>query len=205
VRIVLIGGGGHAAAVADAARSAGWEVAGILTPIPAPAPGLERLGDDGWIEAAPDGTEFHIAFGPAPGGCARVALFERLKACGRHTPIVAASTAEVRPGTEIGEGTAILHGAFINVGAAIGRNCIVNSRAIIEHDCTIGDHSHLAPGSIVGGGVRIGARCLVGLGAVVLPGLTIADGVTIGAGAVVVRSIEENDTTWSGNPAQRHG
>ena len=34
-----------------------------------------------------------------------------------------------------------MHRAVINVGAVIGKNCIINSMALIEHDAVIGDHT----------------------------------------------------------------
>jgi UDP-perosamine 4-acetyltransferase len=205
MRLVLVGGGGHARVAADVARSAGMELWGVLTPEGGPvAPGLERLGGDEWIEVAPAGIAFHLAFGPRPGDDARAALFERLTGRGLSFPAIVSATADVRPGAGVGEGTLVVHGAILNAGARVGRNCIVNTGAIVEHDCAIGDHSHIAPGARLGGGVRVGERCILGLGAVVLPGIAIAEGVTVGAGAVLVRDIEEPGSTWSGNPARRH-
>jgi acetyltransferase-like isoleucine patch superfamily enzyme len=68
---------------------------------------------------------------------------------------------------------------------------IVNSGALIEHDCIVGDYAHVAPNASLGGGVHIGSFCLLGLGAVVLPGVTVGSGSIIGAGAVVVSDIPD--------------
>jgi UDP-perosamine 4-acetyltransferase len=203
--LVLIGGGGHASVVADAARSAGFEIAGVLalegTPI---AAGFVRLGDDSWIDEAPPHVQYHVALGPQRGSNRRNALFRQLSDRGVPLPLIVASSANVSASAKLGRGTVAMQAAIINAGASVGQNCIVNTGALVEHDCSIGDHSHIAPRAALAGGVRIGTNCIIGVGAIILPGISVADGVTIGAGAVVVRSIDECDGTWSGNPARRH-
>jgi sugar O-acyltransferase (sialic acid O-acetyltransferase NeuD family) len=199
--LVLIGGGGHAAVVADVARAAGFTIAGVLTPKDAtPSVDLPRLGDDDWVDAAPSDIGFHLAFGHLAG---RRSVFARLHAAGRRLPIITATTATVGSRVSVGDGSILMNGTIVNAGSTIGRNCIVNTRAVVEHDCRIGDHTHIAPGAIIAGGVSIGEAVMVGAGAVLLPGVSVAAHVVIGAGAVVVRSIEEQGT-WFGNPARQH-
>ena len=205
MKLVLIGGGGHARVVAEVATAAGHELLGVLTPCEAsPAEGLTRLGDDRWIEHARAETGFHIAFGPRHDSNDREAAFSRLAALRLAMPALVSPAAQVSQLAEIGDGTLVVHGAIVNAGATLGVNVIVNSGAIVEHDCAVGRHSHVAPGAILAGSVQTGERCLIGAGAVILPGLTIADRTVIGAGAVVAKSIADPDTTWSGNPARRH-
>ena len=55
-----------------------------------------------------------------------------------------------------------MHGAVVNAGAVVGRNCIINSQSLMEHDATIGDHCHVATAAVVNGGVRIGAGTFIG-------------------------------------------
>ena len=76
----------------------------------------------------------------------------------------------------------------------------VNSGAIIEHDCVIGDFSHVAPGSVLAGNVTVGDMTLIGAGAAVIPGVSIGSRCTVGAGAVVIRDIH-NDHKALGVPA----
>ena len=40
---------------------------------------------------------------------------------------------------EIGEGSQILHRSVIQVGTQIGKHCIINTAASIDHDCILGD------------------------------------------------------------------
>jgi sugar O-acyltransferase (sialic acid O-acetyltransferase NeuD family) len=204
MNLVLLGGGGHAKAVADVARSAGYQVLGVLTPEEAPEqPGLLRLGDDRWIEDCPGDTSFHVAIGPSHGSPLREDIFRHILERGKRLPKIVSPSAFVSASAVFGQGSLIMHRVVVNADARVGENCILNTASVVEHDCIIEDQVHLAPGALLLGGVRIGAGCIVGGGAVVLPGVTVAGGVLIGAGAVVTRSIEEPGGIWSGNPARR--
>jgi acetyltransferase-like isoleucine patch superfamily enzyme len=77
----------------------------------------------------------------------------------------------------------------------------VNTAAIIEHDCVIGDHVHISPGVALGGGVRIGALAHLGLGAIALPGAAIGERAVVGAGSVVLKTVPPA-TTVVGVPAR---
>ena len=52
---------------------------------------------------------------------------------------------------------------------------IINHGAVVDHDCTIGDFSHIAPNATLGGSVRVGSNVLIGTGANILPGVSVAD------------------------------
>ena len=81
-------------------------------------------------------------------------------------------------------------GAIIQPGARIGRNVLVNTRAVVEHDCQIGDHCHIAPGAVLCGGVSVGEGAHVGAGAIVLGGVKLGAGSVVAAGAVVAKDVE---------------
>lgn len=51
----------------------------------------------------------------------------------------------------IEEGTVIMHQALINANVKIGKN----TKALIEHDCVIGDNCHISTASVINGGVRV--------------------------------------------------
>ena len=94
----------------------------------------------------------------------------------------------------IGAGSQVLHGAIINRRTNLGKHCIVNTKASIDHDCTISDFVHIAPGATICGGVQIGECSLVGAGVTVLPNVQIGKNVIVGAGAVVTSSLPDNIT-----------
>jgi sugar O-acyltransferase (sialic acid O-acetyltransferase NeuD family) len=103
--------------------------------------------------------------------------------------------------TEIGEGTAIMAGVVINADVVIGAHCIINTSAVIEHDCTIGDFAHISPNATLCGNVSIGDGTHIGAGAVVIPGVRIGKWCTIGAGSVIIRDVPDN-VTVVGNPGR---
>lgn len=63
-------------------------------------------------------------------------------------------------------------GTVINSDTRIGCNVIINSRTSIDHDCCIGDASHIAPGATLCCTVRVGAGSFICAGATVIPNLT---------------------------------
>ena len=73
-------------------------------------------------------------------------------------------------------------------------HAIVNTGAIVEHECVVGFNTHIAPGAVLAGRVRVGTQTLVGIGARVLPDLSIGDRCVIGAGSVVIRSVVDERT-----------
>ena len=85
----------------------------------------------------------------------------------------------------IGEGTVIMAGAVVQPAVKIGKHCIVNTCASVDHDCALGDFVHIAPGARLCGNVTVGEGALVGAGAICLPGAIIAPGTTVKAGSVV--------------------
>ncbi len=185
--LVLLGGGGHARSVADAAVRAGKIVLAVVDPtlpegwdVPVVAD-LDQL--DG-LDRAPRDAAFLVAVGSNAVREREAAEVDRQGLA--HATLVA-STATV--GGTLGAGTQVLEHAHVGPGAVLGRGVIVNTAAVVEHDVVIGDHSHVAPGARLLGGARIGARVLVGAGAVVLPSVGVGAGAVIGAGSVVTRDV----------------
>jgi serine acetyltransferase len=70
----------------------------------------------------------------------------------------------------------------------------VNTGAIVEHECEVGEAVHVAPGACLAGRVRVGACAFVGVGAQVIQCLSVGEGATIGAGAVVIGDVPEGAT-----------
>ncbi len=112
-----------------------------------------------------------------------------------HPSAVIAKTAQ------IGLGTFSAALSVIAPDAKIGSHCIINHAAVVDHDCLVGDYTHIAPQSSLGGGVKVGKGVLIGTGAVVLPGIIIEDYAVIGAGAVVTKNVAAGMTVV-GNPAK---
>jgi acetyltransferase-like isoleucine patch superfamily enzyme len=102
----------------------------------------------------------------------------------------------------LGDGAQIMAGAILQTGVRVGRNVIVNTRAVIDHDSCLADHVHVATGAILAGGVKVGEASHIGAGATVIQEITIGRAVLVAAGAVVVSDVAD-DASVAGIPARR--
>ena len=98
-----------------------------------------------------------------------------------------------------GDGSQILHGSVIQVGTKIGKHCIINTAASVDHDCILGDFSFIGPNATLCGGVEIGEGTFIGAGAVILPYIKIGKNCMIGAGSVITKDLPDGITAY-GNP-----
>jgi sugar O-acyltransferase (sialic acid O-acetyltransferase NeuD family) len=212
--LVIIGGGGHAAVVAEAAalRGAGAPIlAGYLDDAECPAiaewaaamrtqspvtneftrnGGLQSLAGigpgRGWIIAV-GGIELRRNL------IAQLSVLQRDKLIGSPSNVVH-PRAFISPTAILGAGVFVGPGAIVHPRARVRDHAIINTAAVIEHDCEIGENTHVAPAAALGGGVQIGPDCLIGLGSRVLPTVKIGRGAVVGAGAVVVRDVAPGAT-----------
>ena len=76
--------------------------------------------------------------------------------------------------------------------AHLGSGVIINTGAVVEHDCAVGGYAHIAPNTVLGGSTRVASFSLVGLGAAVLPGVSVGSRTIIGAGGVAARDIADH-------------
>jgi len=197
--VIIIGASGHGKVAADIVRSSGDRVLGFLDDAPTgeTCVGFPVLGAVKDYVNYPE-AEFLIAIG---GNAIRMQLAKLLQGVKWCTAIH--PTAVVSPlDTVIGEGSVIMANAVINPGAKIGRHCIVNTAAVVEHDDRIADFAHISVGARLAGTVTVGEGTMVGIGATVSNNVSVCDGCMIGAGAVVVKDITEPGT-YAGVPARR--
>jgi len=191
--LVLIGGGGHAKVVLDAARASGWRLSGFLDDAEDAVLarlGVERLGAIGHWNRCDEPLRFIPAIGD--NATRRACVTPILEQSAHRLAIVVHPTAIVsRLEVTLGRGVFISAGAIINPGASIGDGAIINTAAVIEHDVRIGAWAHLAPGAVLGGAVVVGEGTLVGLGSRILPGRRIGARAIVGAGAVVTRDVPD--------------
>ena len=201
--LLIIGAGGHARPVVDAAIRAGHEVAGIIdhryagqTELILGIPvigGIDELND--FDQAS---TRCFIAIGD---GEEREKLSLLVAEQGFEIVRLIHPTAIISEHTEIASGCFINAGAILNAGVALGTGTIINTGAIIDHETKIGAYCHIAPGVRIAGRVRIGDFSFIGIGASVIDKITIGDHVTVGAGSVIIRNIE-SQTKVAGVPGK---
>jgi sugar O-acyltransferase (sialic acid O-acetyltransferase NeuD family) len=208
-KIVVIGGGGHAKVVISILKKMEeFELIGYVDMEDrGEILGLEYIGSDKMVEGLlndRDVIKAVLGIGQLNDSSLRRDIARRLAKSGFSFPPIISPNAIVNEGVEIAEGTVVMDGVIINTGAMISRFCIINTRASIDHDCSIGEFTHIAPGATLSGGVEIGSDVLVGTGASIIQYRKIADSVIIGAGSAVWDDINDPGT-YGGVPVRKIG
>jgi sugar O-acyltransferase (sialic acid O-acetyltransferase NeuD family) len=206
--VLLLGGGGHCAAVIDVIEATdAYEIVGIIESPESKTDcvlGYPVIGTDDdlpyWVQKVPACL---ITVGQLKSSAVRRRLFQQVLDLGGHLPSVVSPFAKVAASAIIGDGTVVMHHALVNPLAEIGANSIINSKALVEHDVRIGAHCHIATGALLNGGVTVGDDCLIGSGSVVVQSTRIAGKTIVGSGSVVVKNISEPGI-YIGQPAVRY-
>lgn len=109
------------------------------------------------------------------------------------TPIsFADQTALICKTATYGEGLQVMPAAIIHNDVKIGCQCVINTRALVEHDCILNNGVEIGPGAVLCGRVRVGENSWIGANATIRPRVSIGENTIIGAGAVVVTDIPSN-------------
>lgn len=207
--IVVLGSGGHAEVLVEALMRSGRRVRGLTDPDKkkwgSKIFDAEVLGDDSVLSRfTKDEVELVNGLGSINDATLkqRVAVFEKFSSAGFVFATVVHPAAIIADGVSLAEGVQILAGANIRPFTNIGKNSIVNTGAILDHGCQVGDHVHIAPGAVLSGAVRLGKGSHIGTGAVIIQGISVGADSIVGAGSVVIRDVEPQSIVV-GNPAKR--
>ena len=202
--LVLIGGGGHCKSVIEAAESAGYSILGVLDVAENVGKNVlsyKIIGTDEDILTYIDKAEFVITVGFIKNPAIRIKLYNKVKEAGGKLATVIASTAHVSKYAEIGEGTVVLHQAFVNAGAKVGTNVILNTFTNIEHDAVIGDHCHISTGTMVNGEAKVHNSVFIGSQSVVNQCVSICENCVVASGTVVSKDLKIPGI-YAGNPVK---
>ncbi|WP_218179639.1 NeuD/PglB/VioB family sugar acetyltransferase [Pseudomonas gingeri] len=197
--LLILGFGGHARSIADVGLSAGIARLCFVDKNARPDEsfvGFEVLPE--WVGELPEG------WAVIPGSGDNFKRQSQLAfATEQGWPIatLVAPTATLGVGSTVGAGSFVAQHAHVGPMASVGKGCIVNSGAIIEHDCVVGDYTHVSIGACVAGRSRIGRYCFLGAGSTVIDGLSITDSVILGAGGCATQALELSGT-YVGVPAR---
>lgn len=198
--VVIIGASGHGKVIADIIVNSGDKVLGFLDDADDVQgkkiigfPVLGKIADyDNYRDC-----EFVIAIGN-PYIREKISNELPVKWYTAIHPTAVISSLDV----EIGEGTVIMANAVVNPSARIGKHCIINTGAIVEHDNILEDYVHLSPNVTLAGIVKVGKSTHIGAGSCTKQVLNIASDCIIGAGSVIVKDITESGT-YVGVPARK--
>lgn len=206
-KIILIGAGGHAKTIADTIEKQNlFDIAGFI------APGKKRekfyrtyriIGNDEELETLYESGVRHafVCIGFMGNSAVREKIYEKLIQIGFHLPVIIDETAVVAEDARLGAGTYVGRNAALNTEVAVGKMCIINTAAIVEHESVVGDFSHIAVGAALCGQTEIGERVLIGANATVIQNVKVGRDSIVGAGSVVLKDIPPNCTVV-GSPAQ---
>lgn len=201
-RIILIGGGGHCKSVLDSLCMAGIYSDIVITDYNKPAGtkvlGCEVVGTDDKLPLLFEKgfRQAFIAVGSIKNTVIRRKAYERAKKIGFTFPAIIDPTAVIATSARIGNGVFIGKNAVVNADAVIDDMAIINSGAIIEHDCRVGEFSHVAVGATVCGGAEIGNDVFVGANAVITQGVKIGMNSVAGAGSTILHDVQENGSVF---------
>ena len=201
-RLLIVGAGGHGKVVADIAMKMSlWESIAFLDD-------NDSLGEVLGLKVIDKATEatkyvrdsdLFVAIG---NDTIRERTQRELESAGAELPVLIHPHAVIAQDVEVGVGSVVMAGVVINSCTRIGRGCIINTGATIDHDNIIEDFVHVSPGVNTGGSVRIGTGTWIGLGSKIVNNVNITGGWTGGAGGVGGKDINIGGTDVGG-PARR--
>jgi len=201
-KLIIIGASGHGKVVADIAiKMNKWQSFAFLDDDESikTSMGLEVIGKTADAFTYKDEADFFVAIG---NNAVRERVQVKLIEQGLNVLSLIHPSAVIGTDVEIGIGTAVMAGVVINSSTRIGKGCIINTSASLDHDNVIEDYVHISPGVNMAGTVKVGKGSWIGIGSVVSNNVNICSGCKVGAGAVVVKDITEPGT-YVGIPVRK--
>jgi len=202
--IIIYGGGGHGKSLLDLLRSLGiYRVVGFLDDglgVGEEIMGAPILGTGEMLADLYDqGVRLAInAVGGIGNIAVRVKVFQRLAEAGFSCPAVVHPTAFIEPSASLSPGVQVFPHAYVGSDVQVGFGGIVNTGAIVSHDCALGNYVNISPGAILAGEVEVGDGALVGMGVTVNLQAKIGAGARVGNGATVKSDVPPNGVVRAG-------
>ena len=196
-KLMIIGAGGQGAVCADVAKLCGYNTIEFLDDV-----ALDKKNVKGPTSLLPDFVGEYDIFVAIGDNATRRSFIEKTISANGNLATLIHPSSIISDDVKIGAGTVVTAGAVINPGAVVGTGVIVNTLSSVDHNCELGDYSHIGVGSHLAGTVKIGAETFVGAGAVIINNISIAPQTVIGAGAVVIKDLTETGT-YVGVPVRK--
>jgi len=180
-KIAIIGAGGHASVCSDILELEKKKPTFIVVSKKNEISTLKRikykLTDREFIsQFKPDDVDLINGIGIVPGKnrFLRKEIYERYSKLKYDFLTLIHPSATISNTAKIYKGAQIMAGSIVQCNVTIEKNVIINSGSIIEHDCYIGENSHIAPGSTLCGNVKINKNVFLPAGSIIKPNITIS-------------------------------
>lgn len=203
--LMVFGAGGHAKSIIDMVKQLDqWVIAGILDDdkllsgkeiLGVPVIGTRLLFPlliEQGVRQAANGVGGILDIN------IRIKVFEAMENAGFSFPSLIHSRATVEESTVIEDGVQVFANAYLGSDAHLYSRCMINTNAVVSHDCVIGMYTHIAPGALLAGHVQVGARTLVGMGVTTAIGVRIGENVRIGNGAIILADVPDKTIIQAG-------
>lgn len=196
-KLVIVGASGHGKVIADIAKKNGYREIAFLDD-------NESLHECGGYLVIGNSSQAGLIDADVIVGIGNAEIRKRIQESIPEEKLVTLThpNAVIAEDVVMSVGTVVMAGAVINPGVRIGKGCIINTCSSVDHDCVIGDYTHIAVGSHLCGTVSVGNGTWIGAGVTVSNNVYICADCMIGAGAVVVKNIVEAGS-YIGLPAKR--
>lgn len=186
----------------ELAEECGLEIAGLVTNIPMPLKATGRWAYPLYqLASLPSELRTVPAVAILNTPSYRSALVAEALSYGiRQFAWMAHPTATISRSARLGPGSLVNTRAIIASNTTLGGHVLVNRGVSIGHHNVLEDYCTLGPGVITGGLVRLLSSAYLGIGSVILPGVTVGRNAVVAGGAVVTRDVPDA-TMVAGVPA----
>jgi len=203
-RVLVYGAGGHGRSMVAMLRALGtYEVIGFLDDgyeIGDSVFDLKVLGGAEQLnEFWQDGVRMAVnAVGGIGDLQVRLKVFERLSEAGFFNPTVIHSTTFLEESSQLDHGVQVFPFAYVGTEVSVGFGTIINTGAIVSHNCKLGDYVNLSPGATLAGGVMVEDGALIGMRATVNLYVHIGRRARIGNGATIKADVPDGGVVPAG-------
>ena len=129
-RLIIIGAGGHAKSCIDVIEcEKKYKILGLVDKNKIKKLGAYKiLANDSSLDKIKIlSKNAFIGIGQIKSANLRKKMFLKLKKIGFNLPVIKSPHSYISKNSSIGEGTIIMHGAYIGPNVKIGKNCIINN------------------------------------------------------------------------------
>ena len=192
-KIVIIGAGGHGRVILDILRAANdYNPIGFIDADTAlhghRIDGLKVLGDFSILESLKfqGVTGAIVAIGD---NGIRREYAERINEMKFELINAIHPSANIAANAALGKNIVIASGALVCAHCQIGNSVILNTGCIVDHESIIANSAHICPGAKLAGRVIVESGAFVGIGATIIQNIRIGIDAIVGAGAVVINDV----------------